>query len=324
MSKYNLRYNYRDNVSTSSLSPLAFMHRTESPGTSVVFKHNKQYKSPDSTPTTSPVPMKGVSYEEVNRCYSAKKGKGQSVYLLQKIAIQDKRIKLLEEENKRLANCRNPESWEKELQKRNGEIRKLEEQVKYYKEIGAENRDLEKMNEEIERREYKIAELTRELDESESKNRRLREKYKSVVREKEKIVEEQKYTLKKEECELLLTQIQEMELGVKYQEKVNNDLKEEIEKMKKDLTPGTFNYFALDISKIRVEMHKLATIVNDFAKGKEITLKGLLGLDTGAKLEPVKQLSDDIMSIKSDLSKVLTLISDFHAEQFADMACRTQ
>lgn len=324
MSKYNLRYNYRDNASTSSMSPLPFMYRTESPSAGVVFKHNKQYKSPDSTPTASPIPMKGVSCEEVHHCFSAKKGKGQSVYLLQKIAIQDKRIKLLEEENKRLANCRKPESWEKELQKRNGELRKLEEQVKFYMELNVENRDFEKMNEIIGERDQKIEELVRELEESEGKRKRLREKYKRIVGEKEKIVEEQKYTLKREECELLLAQIQELELGVKYQEKVNNDLKEEIENLKKDLTPGTFNYFALDISKIRVEMHKLATIVNDFAKGKEITLKGLLGLDAGGKLEPVKQLSDDIISIKSDLSKVLTIISDFHAEQFADMACRTQ
>lgn len=324
MSKYSLRYNYRDIVSKSSKSPLPFMSRTDSPVTSVVLQHKKQYKSPDSTPASSPMPKKEVSCEEVFQCFTEKQNKGQSIYLLQKISIQDKRIKLLEEENKRLASCRKPENWEKELLRRNGDMRKLEDQVKYYMELNAENRDAEKLNETIREKNEIIQELQEKLKSAEEKNCELKEKYRKVVEENEKIKAGQKQLLKKNDFEVLLAQIQELELALEYHDKVNKELKEENERMKKEISPGTLNYFAVDINKIRVEMNKLANIVDDFAKGKEITLKGLLGFDSGIKLEPAKQFSNDIASIKSDLSRVLTTVSDFHAEQFASMACRTQ
>lgn len=324
MSKYSLRYNYRDVVSKSSKSPLPFMSRNDSPVTSVVFQHKKQYKSPDSTPASSPMPKKEVSCEEVFQCFTEKQNKGHSIYLLQKISIQDKRIKLLEEENKRLANCRKPENWEKELSRRTGDMRKLEDQVKYYMELVAENGDIEKLNETIREKNEVVQELQEKLKNVEEKNCELMEKLRKAREENERLKDEQKQVLKKNDFEVLLAQIQELELALEFHDKLNKELKEENEKMKKEMGPGTLSYFAVDINKIRVEMSKLANIVDDFAKGKEITLKGLLGFDSSVKLEPAKQVSNDIVSIKSDLSRVLTTVSDLHAEQFASLACRTQ
>ena len=139
MSKYSLKYNCRDTASCSSKSHLQYMSRADSPMINKVFPKSRQYKSPDSTPTTSPMPSKIVSHEEVFQCFTKKTSKDPNFYLKQKIEIQEKKIQLLEEENKRLANMKKPEYWEKELLKRNGDMRKLEEQVRYYMGIVAGN-----------------------------------------------------------------------------------------------------------------------------------------------------------------------------------------
>ncbi len=105
---------------------------------------------------------------------------------------------------------------------------------------------------------------------------------------------------------------------------LNKGLKEENSRYEKEVRPGSLMYFSQDLNKIKREMSKLARILDDFVQGKEFTLKGLLGIENEWKNDPVQQISMDIQSVKSDLNHVLTVISDIHAEQCANIVCRNQ
>ena len=113
-------------------------------------------------------------------------------------------------------------------------------------------------------------------------------------------------------------------MNLEVQARDNKLLKEENLKFKNELSSGSLVYFSQDINKIRREMSKLVKVLEDVAHGKEITLKGLLGIDNEWKSDPVQQLSADILSIKHDLNKVLGMISDMHAEQCANFVCKNQ
>ena len=77
--------------------------------------------------------------------------------------MQDRRIQVLEEENKKLSQMKVPENWEKELIKRNDDMRKLENQLKYYKELAAERTDNDRLLDTIVEKDNKIAKLESEL-----------------------------------------------------------------------------------------------------------------------------------------------------------------
>ena len=128
----------------------------------------------------------------------------------------------------------------------------------------------------------------------------------------------------KAELESLINQIENLENDMKIQAKESNDLKEENNKLKSGPSIGTILYFYQDISKIKREIKKLAKVLDDVHKGNEISLKFLLAADFEACSDPVQQLTSDIYSIKSDLNKVLDLISDIHADQCANIVCNTQ
>ena len=324
--KNSIRYNYRETNTYSSHSPLPSKPK---PPTAVPLTSNLQYprarhyKSPNSTPTTSPMPSRQVTTEEVSTCFSDKKVKEQ-YYYKQKITQQEKRIQILELENKKLSNHHQPDYWDNEMHKKNDEMRKLENQLKYYMELAADNNDKENLIVEISEKDKKIEDLTKDLETMNENLEDLKIKYLKVVKSNEKLKENEKMFLKKEECDTLMRQIQELEVTLEIQAKQFAEINLENEKLRKDVNVASLSYFAQDIGKIKVEMGKLMIVVEDFVKGKEISLKGLLGVVDFVKVEPVKQISNDIVSIKGDLNKILNIITDFHAEQSANMACRTQ
>lgn len=321
-------------ASIGSSSPISYASRVHSPGVSrsinLLPPRSRQYKSPNSTPTTSPMPSKLLSFDEVSQCYSDKKEskpKDYSYYLKQKIQIQEKRIQLLEEENKRLASLKIPENWEKELIKRNDDIRKLENQLKYFKELASEKSESDRLLDTIVEKENKISQLELEISELNQKILESERKIDGLNKENKNLLQAQdnhENCLRKEECEILLNQIQELEDSLEKQAIESKALKEENHKLKTEIQPGSLMYFSQDINKIRREMNKLARILEDFVAGKELTLKGLLGLDGEWKGEPIKQISIDIQSIKTDLNTILGIISDVHAEQCANIVCKTQ
>jgi hypothetical protein len=322
--KNSIRYNYRESNSYYSYSPLPGKAKpSNGPVVNTFYPRARKYKSPDSTPTTSPIPSRQVTSEEVSTCFSDQKGKNQ-YFFKQQLSLQEKKIQHLEGENKRLVNQHRPEHWEKEILRKNEEIFKMENQLKYYMELAADNSDKEDLVTELSRKKEKITELTEKLEKTSKNLEEFEEKYLKVLRENDQLKEDQRKYLKKEECDVLLRQIQELEVALELQAKQFRDVRDENEKLRKDSNVSSLSYFAQDINKIKVEVQKLLIIVEDFAKGKEISLKGLLGIENISKFEPVKQISNDIVSIKSDLNQVLNIITDFHAEQSANTACRTQ
>ena len=324
--KNNIRYNYRDANIYSSYSPLPPKLKPPTPTPVTVnaqYPRARRYKSPDSTPTTSPMPSRLVTSEEVSTCFSEQKGKEQ-YYFKQKLTLQEKRIQHLELENKRLSSQHRSDNWESEMHKKNEEIRKLENQLKYYMELAADNSDKEDLIAKVAEKEEKIEDLTKDLNKLNQILEEFEVKYLKVLRENDQLKENEKMFLKKEECDTLMRQIQELEVSLEIQAKEFGEVKLENEKLKKDVNVASLSYFAQDIGKIKAEMNKLLIIVEDFVKGKEISLKGLLGVVDAGKAEPVKQISNDIVSIKGDLNKVLNIITDFHAEQSANIACRSQ
>lgn len=285
----------------------------------------RHYKSPSSTPTNSPMLLKD-SFSDISHSFSDTKdtkSKDQIYYLHQKLMIQEKRIQLLEEENKRLNSIKTSDFWEKELVKRNDEVRKLENQLKYFIEISNQSVFDDKQLELIEK-DKRILQLEKESIEDKNKIKGLEESLMVKDNELKKSKQINNNLLKKEECEILMQQIQELEISLEYHAEVNKKLKEENEKLVQGAQMGSLMYFCQDIHKIKREMNKLVTLMKDFIEGKEITLKYLLGLEPDIKAEPLKQISQDLQSIKSDLNTVLGLISDIHADQYANVVCRNQ
>lgn len=327
MRKLSAEINSRE-LSPYDIKPSYQVLRTTSKGILTIAglpPKTRHYKSPSSTPTGSPMLTKDT-FSDISHSFSASKdspSKDQIYYLRQKLMIQEKRILLLEEENKRLNTVKTSEFWEKELVKRNDEVRKLENQLKYYMEINSQTNFEDKSLDLIEK-DKRISELEQELNEEKGKIKNLKEDLKNKENEFKKSVESNNKLLKKEECEILMLQIQELEVSLEYHVEVNKQLKEQNEKLVQGSQTGSLLYFCQDIHKIKREMNKLVALMKDFIDGKEITLKNLLGLEPDVKSEPLKQISQDLQNIKADLNTVLELISDIHAEQYANVVCRNQ
>lgn len=301
--------------SITSSSPVSFVSRAFSPGANAFMLPPKglKYKSPNSTPTTSPLPGKVVSTDEFSKCFSEKKKRDSDYYLKQKIMLQDKRIFLLEDENKRLLQMK-AMNWNEREQK------KIE-----YKVSATDEND--KLLDKIVEKDNKISKLESDLQESKQKCEEVEKSLATAKKDNAKLntlMQEHQKCLKKSECELLLRQIEDLEVSLESQSKEIIRLRSENNKGQSEINSGSLIYFSQDINRICREMNKLERITNEFVQGKEITLKGLLDINFEGNPDPVQQLSADIFSIKRSLNRVLGMISDFHAEQCANFTCKTQ
>lgn len=333
MIKNTGKKSYPEINTTTTHSPISFLSR-KSPfttksitGTVLNYSH---YKSPQSTPNHSPIPQT-PSIAQVFHVQSSKPG-GKEFEIIEnltkKLKIREKKIQLLEEENKRLSGMKISENWERELIKRNDEVRKLESQLRYYKEIALEKNDMDlilEQNEKYAKRIEELEDLLKNVKQSRYAEQELQLKSaKAENANMKSIIAQHTDCLKKTDYEALTRQQQELEMILEIQTKENNDLKEEVLKYKHQLPMGSLIYFTQDINKIKKEVGKLLKILEDFTSGKDFTLRGLLGLDLDAKMEPAQQLAIDIQKIKTDLNKVFNLISDLHANHFEQTICRTQ
>ena len=314
-------------------SPIPYSSRNYSPGINKSYQglkqKSRQYKSPQSTPTTSPMPSKTISMDDFSQYFSEKSNRTResSSFLKQTILNQEKRIQLLERENKLMFQNKIPNNFEKELAKKDEAIRKLENHLQYYKEIASEKAENDKLLDTLVEKDNKILKYEQEILEYQQKN----EEYKGLIQELRqenlKLTEKTKlnsHFLNKEECEILLRQIQDLEVSLELQAIETKKLKDENFKFKNENSVGSTMYFSQDINKIKREMNKLVRLLEDIQQGKEICLKGLLGIEQEWKLNPVQQLTSDLQSIKSDLNSVFNIISDLHAEQYANFVCKNQ
>ena len=315
--------------STTAHTPISFssVRTSPIPREAALYQLSGGYKSPRSTPTGGAI-VHRPSIDSYLQCYSEQKiAKVDTLaHLKQKLKLKDKQIQILEEENKKLLKMKNPEKWEKELVKRNEEVRKLETFVRYLRELANKDVDSFKLLQIVETQSRKITEL--EI---------LNEKFKDMKTDELILnisaleIENQKLKKKLEEFQVgicmvedLKTEVGKLENKLKVVSNEKLSILEELAKIKCNNSPGSIVSIMQDIWKIRKEVNKFLKIVEDLHKGKEISLRGLLGIDTEKFDEPSLQLYNDIQKIKSDLNRMSLIIAEIHATQSADLVCRSQ
>lgn len=324
---------------TSPKAPIEFSVSTQSPVsfTSIALSpiptrpsqllKKTEYKSPNTTPTNSY--QRNSIDESIN--YTEKKNipqKDSLSKLTQKLWLKEKQIRILEEENKRLAKIKNVEKWEKELVIRTQDVRKLEFQVNYYKNILKDKVDSVKLIEKIEFQGKKIIELEILIEELQSGHCKFHEsEIKDLKNDNITLISalnQFSNSPSKEDWEKLLKKQKDTEKNNEFLFAEKNNLMEELQRFKRELPPGSLIYFSQDISKIKKEVNKLAKIGLDVQNGKEISLKHLLGIDIEYNNDPGQQLCKDIQSIKQDLNSISNVISDLLAGHCAEIVCKTQ
>jgi hypothetical protein len=316
--------------STTTHTPISFssVRTSPIPREAAIFQLSTGYKSPHSTPTGGTTNTR-PSLDSYLQCLSEQKQlkPGDSLFKLkQKLKLKEKQIQLLEEENKKLLKLKNSEKWEKELIKRNEEVRKLEVLVGYLKEIASKDSDSFKLLQIVETQSRKIAEL--EI---------IAEKFKDFRNDdlfcKVSLLEAENLKLKKglqgferkaEMTEELILKIEEMEKEIREVNKEKLEFMEELARIKCNQSNGSITYVMQDVWKIRKEVSKLLRVADDLHRGKEISLRGLLGIEVENFHEPSLQLMNDLQKIKADLNCISLIIAEVHASQSADLVCRSQ
>lgn len=315
--------------SLSTQSPVSFSSIALSPipSRSSLISSKAIYKSPN----TSPMNLQSrKSIEEPTSLTQRKSSPKKDSYssLTQKLNLKEKQIRLLEEENKRLSKIKSVEKWEKELNCRNQEVRKLEFQVNYYKTILKDKIDSAKLLEKIETQSKKIVELEIQVEEFKSGRCTSHEdEIKNLKSDNIILINQLSQFLSgpsKEDWENLIKKLKTSEKSYEFVCNERNSLMEEIQRIKKELPPGSLIYFSQDISRIKKEVSKLAKIAHDVQNGKEISLKNLLGIEIEHNTDPGQQLCKDIQCIKQDLNNISNIISDVLAGHCAEIICTTQ
>lgn len=315
--------------SISTQSPVSFSSIALSPipSRSSLISSKTTYKSPNTSPINSASKKSTDDPPSLTKRNPSPKRDSFSS-LSQKLSLKEKQIRLLEEENKRLTKLKTAEKWEKELITRNQEVRKLEFQVNYYKSILRDKVDSAKLLETVEAQSKKIVELEILLDEFRSGRCTIHEDEISELKSDNIILINQINQFlsgpSKEDWENLMKKLKNSEKSYEFVCNERNSLMEEIQRIKKELPPGSLVYFSQDISRIRKEVNKLAKIASDVQNGKEISLKNLLGIENEYGNDPAQQLCKDIQCIKQDLNCISNIISDVLAGHCAEIICRTQ
>lgn len=317
--------------SSNPLTPISFSSLRTSPisNLATTLKSLHSSKSPISTPTSITIaqrPSIDTDFQSTSDQGISMKPEDSYSKLSVRLKLKEKQIKILEEENKKLSNMKSSENWEKELIKRNDEVRKLEALVVYFRDLIAQNADSYKLLQVIEAQSRKITELESQVEDL--KAEKLGEYQKNLVK-----LEADNFRLRKnlssrsfsvEDYEKLMKKIEDLEKDYKSVCKEKLELIDQLAKLKLNSSPNSMLTIMQDIWKIRKEINKLLGIVENIHKGKEISLKGLLGIDFEQFSEPSLQLYNDVQKIKSDLNKISTILSDFHATQCADLICTPQ
>lgn len=218
------------------------------------------------------------------------------------------------------------EKWEKELIKRNEEIRKLEALVVYLRDLIAQNADSYKLLQVIEVQSRKISDLESQIEDLKADKL---EAYQKNLTKLEADNQRLRKTLSLrsfsvEDLEKLNKKMEDLEKDYKSVCKEKLDLLDQLAKLKSKSPADSTITVMQDIWKIRKEVNKLLGIAQSIHKGKEISLRGLLGIDLENFCEPSLQLYNDVQKIKKDLNQISHILSDFHATQCAELVCTSQ
>jgi hypothetical protein len=166
--------------------------------------------------------------------------------------------------------------------------------------------------------------------------------FKSVFEEEKKIVENKlkiysereteyytKITNLERTIQLLQSEIHLLKQGenVKSREQLeqeNQDLKKQLEIIRKAHNLHDLAMLSPDIHQISFQVSQLLTILQSLRAGKDISLKILLTTDETNPVSSSKQLIADVNELKRNLSGIKQIVSDYHAEHLGFSMCITQ
>lgn len=225
--------------------------------------------------------------------------------------------------------------WEKELVKRNEELRRMEDLMKQTEinckiVLETETASLKKV---IAEKSRKISELELQLIRKEDKfdtTRSFRsERPGKIAYNSNQNLYPRNFQvdLRAEEHKLIDTQMNELEKMQEILINENLDLKKEIESLKKLCDGGSLLYYSSDIKKIKLDINQMLKVLNKIREGRQISLKLMLqseDLEKSFKSTTAQQIAQDLTSIKQDLTQIRNLIADIHAEACEGNFCITQ
>ena len=121
--------------------------------------------------------------------------------------------------------------------------------------------------------------------------------------------------------EVQLEELEEMQKTLMYE---NNNLKKELEIIRRGNNLQDLALLSCDIHKISRQVHHLLMILKNLKQGKDVSLHLLLDMDEAKAISSSRQLVVDVAQLKKDLNEIKEIVSDYHAELLGGAICNTQ
>ncbi|CAG9322650.1 unnamed protein product [Blepharisma stoltei] len=263
----------------------------------------------------------------------------------------ENKIELLAQENEKLKGkyknrqtndiVKLTEKWEKELIKRNEEIRNLE---KVFEEKEKKSKIM--MSIELENLKKIIKEKNRRMKELElqliRKDDTIRNRSSGTINKVQSlqeagsegnfknfrrsvIIDLDQNEIKKEEERLFTQKIQELEKLNEILSAENSKLIEENEMLMKQGDGGNLLYFSSDVRKIKRDVSQTLNVLKELKEGKQVNLKVILmGEENIYSKSSAHQISRDLIGIKHDLDSIRSIIADIYSDHTEGNICVTQ
>ncbi|CAG9310072.1 unnamed protein product [Blepharisma stoltei] len=221
----------------------------------------------------------------------------------------------------------NAEMMEKEIIRRNEEIKRLQDQLKsqekdFKTKLDGETRRLSKLVAEGDRKLIELKKFIKNSTEPKEENNVDPQflTMLSELKEENKFLKQELAQKTIDPCmEDRIKELEEMQ-AVIIQE--NNRMKEELQSSLKDKGSGAYT-ISREINRISKDVHSLFEILNAFISGKEIPIRLLLTVQE-PDIPSLYQMDRDFQTIRNDLNEIRTMIADYHAEQTGNNMCNTQ
>ena len=117
-----------------------------------------------------------------------------------------------------------------------------------------------------------------------------------------------------------LAELEDMQKSVLQE---NQNLKQELEIIRKGNNLQDLALLSADIHKIARQVHHLLSVLQSLRQGKDISLSLLLEMDEARAVSSSRQLVLDVAQLKKDLNAIKGIVSDYHAESVGGSICIT-
>ena len=246
--------------------------------------------------------------------------------LLRLCCDKDKEIRRLNEENNGLKEKSSKdeykdmtEYWRREVVKKNEEIRKLQDKVRYFQVESSYHIETEvgKLRE--------VFEIEKEIVEN---------KFKAYIEKEKQLVtlikglEKENYELKGEknkvDTEYMGNHLKEIESLQNSLKEENQDLKQQLEIIRRGSNLHDLALLSPDIHQIAFQIHQLLIVLQNLRANREISISLILQTDDSSPISSSKQLIYDVASLKNDINLIKEAISDYYAENVGSSMCAVQ